>query len=206
LDERIEWIDEQDVRRAAIGRERRVVHLHRLVVVEKLRAGRLGHPELRRHAAGQAARGDRTHRAEHAVAVGLHHLVQERAELRHRVFHFALGRILDRLLRRIRRVLHELRDFHGVPEKYRSHLRHVVDGSRAAAQVAAVHVRQAGLAPRTNLQRKPHVPRADAFHVAALLDHRQQDVVPLVEQRQLVPHLLQLQRNRLRILHLCHGV
>ncbi|MDR3720222.1 MAG: hypothetical protein P4L00_01370, partial [Candidatus Acidoferrales bacterium] len=47
LDQRIERIHEQDVGRAAIGGERRVVHFDGLVVVKKLRAGRLGHRELR---------------------------------------------------------------------------------------------------------------------------------------------------------------
>ena len=71
------------------------------------------------------------------------------------------------------RVFDELGDFHGVPEKYRRDLRDVVNGAGAAAQIAAVHIREAGFASRTNLQRKPHVARADAFHVAALLDHGQ---------------------------------
>ena len=95
LNQRIERIDEQDVRRAAIRGERRVVHLHGLVVIEKLRAGRLRHRELRGHAGRQAAGGDGADRAEHAVAVRLHHFVEERTELRHRVFHFALGGVLD---------------------------------------------------------------------------------------------------------------
>ncbi len=56
------------------------------------------------------------------------------------------------------------------------------------------------------MQRQAHVSRADAFHVAALLDHGQQDVVALVQQRKLVPDFFQLQRNRLRILHLCHVI
>ena len=206
LDQRIEGIDEQDVSRATVRRERRIVHLHGLVVIEELRARRLRHGELRGDAGGQARRGDRADRAEHAVAVGLHQLVEKRAELHHRVFHFALGGVLDGLFRRIAGVFDELRDFDGVPEKYRRHLRDVVDGARAAAQVATVHVREAGLASRTDLQRKPHVARADAFHVAALLDHGQQDVVPLVEQWKFVADFFELQRNRLRVLHLCHWI
>ena len=51
LNQRVERIDEQ--RRCAEPRlvvSVGVVHLHRLVVIEKLRAGRLGHGELRGHA------------------------------------------------------------------------------------------------------------------------------------------------------------
>jgi len=157
LNERVERIDEEDVGRATIGGERRVVHLHGLVVVEKLRAGRLRHVELRGDSGGQTAGGDRGDRAEDAVAVRLHHFVEKRSELHHRVFHFALGGVLDGLFRRIAGVFDELGDFDGVPEKYRRDLRDVVDGARAAAQVAAVHVGKAGLASRTDLQRKPHV-------------------------------------------------
>ena len=94
---------------------------------------------------GQAAGGDRADRAEHAVAVGLHHFVEKRAELHHRVFHFALGGVLDGFVGRVAGVFDELGDFDGVAEKYRRHLRDVVDGSGAAAEVAAVHVREAGL-------------------------------------------------------------
>ena len=104
----------------------------------------------------------------------------------------------------LRGVFDELGDFHGVPEKYRRDLRDVVDGAGAAAQVAAVHIGEAGFASGTDLQRKPHVARADFFHVAALLDHGEQDVVPLVEQRKFVAHFFQLQRDGLCVLHLCH--
>ena len=206
LQQRIERIDQQHVRRSAIGGQRGVVNLHGLVVIEKLRAGRLGHPELRGDSRGQSGGGDRADRAQHAVAVGLHHLVEKRAELRHGVFHFALGGVLDGFLRRIRGVFHQLGDFHGVPEKYRRHLGHVVERAGTAAQVAAVHIGQAGLASWTNLQRQPHVARADAFNVAALLDHGQQDVVALVKQRKLVADFFELQRDGLCILHLCHGL
>ena len=84
-------------------------------------------------------------------------------------------------------------------------LRDVVDRAGAAAQIAAVHVGEAGFASGTNLQRQAHVARADAFDVAALLDHGEQDVVALVEQRKFVADLFELQRDGLRILHLCHG-
>ena len=46
--------------------------------------------------------------------------------------------------------------------------------------------------------------RADALHVAALLNHSQQDVVALIEKWEFVPHFLKLQRNGLCVLHLCH--
>ncbi|MFY9527881.1 MAG: hypothetical protein WBC04_13235 [Candidatus Acidiferrales bacterium] len=132
-------------------------------------------------------------------------LSRKGAELRHRVFHFTLGCILDGLLRCIRGVLDELGDFDGVAEKDGGDLRHIVGGARAAAQVAAVHVGKTCFASGTNLQREPHVAGGNSFDVAALLDHGQQDVVPLVKQREFVPDLFQLQRDRLRILHLCHG-
>jgi len=110
--------------------------------------------------------------------------------LRHRVFHFALRGVLEGLVRRVGGVFDELRDFDCVPEKHRRHLRDVACGSRTLANVAADQVREVGLASRTELQRKPHVARADAFHVATLLDHSQQDVVPLVKQRKLIADLI----------------
>ena len=151
------------------------------------------------------SRRDRVDRAEHAVAVGLHHFVEESAELCHCVFHFALGGVLDRFLGRVRSVLDELGDFDGVAEKYGRHLRDVVHGAGTAAQITAVHIGEACFASGTNLQREAHVARADAFDIAALLDHGEQDVVAFVEERKFVANFFELQCDGLRILHLCHG-
>jgi hypothetical protein len=93
--------------------------------------------------------------------------------LRHRIFHFALGGVFDGFFGSVRSVFDELGHFHGVPEEYRSHLRHVVNGSGAAAQVAAVHICETGFASGANLQRKAHVTGADAFNISALLNHGQ---------------------------------
>jgi hypothetical protein len=186
-DRAAEWIDGGNVARAAIRGERGIVDLNRLIVIHEDRTRRLGHRE----------RGgrDRVDRAEHAVAIGLHHFVEEGAKLRHRVFHFTLGGVLDRFLGRVRGVLDELGDFYGVAEKYGRHLRDVVDRAGTAAQIAS----------GTNLQREAHVARADAFDIAALLDHGEQDVVAFVEERKFVADFFELQCDGLRILHLCHG-
>ena len=98
-----------------------------------------------------------------------------------------------------------LRNFHRVAEENRRHLRDVVGGSRTAAKIAAVEIGEAGFASRTDLKRKPHVARADAFHVTSLLNHGEKNVVAFVEERKFVPHLFELQRDCLRILHLWHG-
>jgi len=50
------------------------------------------------------------------------------------------------------------------------------------AQIAAVHIREASFASWANLQGEAHIERADAFDIAALLDHREQDVVAFVQQ------------------------
>jgi hypothetical protein len=138
-----EWIDGGDVAGAAIRGKRGVVDLDRLVVINEDGTWRLSHCER--------GRSDRVDRAEHAVAIGLHHFVEESAELRHRIFHFALGGVLDRFLGRVRSVLDELGDFDGVAEKYGRHLRHVVDGAGTAAQIAAVHIGETCFASGTDL-------------------------------------------------------
>jgi hypothetical protein len=79
----------------------------------------------------------RYERAEHAVAVCVHHLVEKRTELHHRVFHFALGSVLDGFVGRVAGVFDELRDFDRVLGKYQRHLRDVVGGSGTAAELAA---------------------------------------------------------------------
>jgi hypothetical protein len=120
-------------------------------------------------------------------------------------FYFTLGGVLDGFLGRVGCVLDELGDFDGVAEKYGRHLRDVVDGAGTAAQIAAVHIGETCFASGTNLQREAHVARADAFDIAALLDHGEQDVVAFVEERKFVADFFELQCDGLRILHLCHG-
>src|SRR2546427_10860200 len=136
-----------------------------------------------------------TDRAEDAVAGGLHQLVEERAELFHSVGDFALGRVFHGLLARVRGVLDEFGDFNGEAEENRRDRRHVVEGAGAAAEVAAVGVVAAGFASGIDLQGQTHGAAADFFDVAALLDHGEQDVVALVEQRDFVAHLFELQSN-----------
>ena len=183
-------------RHVAVSGQRGVVDLNRLPGIDQRGAGRHRHGE---HVAADGADG-----AQHAVAGGLNHFVEEGAELLHPVGYFALGRVLNGLFARVRGVLQQLGDFHRELEENRRDLRHVVSRSRAAAQVAAIGVVGTRLAARNELQRQTHVTRTDFFHVAALLDHGQQDVVPLVQQRNLVPHLLQLQRNSLAVAHCWH--
>jgi len=55
------------------------------------------------------------------------------------------------------------------------------------------------------LQREAHVAGADAFDVAALLDHGEQDVIAFVKKREFVADLFELERDGLCVLHLCHG-
>jgi len=100
---------------------------------------------------------------------------------------------------RVRGVLDELGDFHREPEEDRRDLRDVVRAACPASKIAAIGAVAPGLAARNQLQRQAHISRADFFHVAALLNHAEQHIVALVEQGHFVAHLLQLQRDGLRV-------
>ena len=147
----------------AIGGERGVVNLDGLAGIDERRAVRDGHRE---RGAGNGVDG-----AEHAVAGGLHQLIEEGAELFHSVGDFALGGVFDGAVTPGRRIFHQLRDFNREAEENRRNLRDVVSRAGAAAQVAAVGVVRAGFAAGIYLQGQAHIAAGNFLHVPALLDH-----------------------------------
>jgi hypothetical protein len=176
---------------AAVGGQGGVVDLHGLPDIDERSAVGHGHRERRA--------GDGVDGAEHAVARGLHQLVEKRAELFHAVGHFTLGGVFDGALAAGGGVFDQLRDFNREAEENRRDLRDVVRRAGAAAQVAAVRVVGAGFASRVDLQGQAHIAAGNLLHVAALLDHGEQNVVALVEQGHFVAHLLELQRDDIRV-------
>ena len=146
---RADRIGGHHVARAAVGGQRRVVHLNRLPDVNERRARRRGHRP--------GGAGKRADAAQHAVAGRLHQFVEERAELLHAVGYFALGGVFHRAIAAVRRVFHQLGDFNREAEENRRNLRHVIRRSRTAPQIAAVGVVRAGFASGIDLQRQAHV-------------------------------------------------
>src|SRR5271165_1093117 len=127
----------------AVGGQGGVVDLDGLTRVDERRAAGDGH--------GEGAARDVADGAEHAVAGGLHQLVEESTELLHAVGHFALGGVFDGALTAGGGVLHELGDFNGEAEENRGDLRDVIGGAAAAPEVAAVGVVAAGFASGVDL-------------------------------------------------------
>src|SRR6266852_4583968 len=163
-----------------------VVHLNRLADVDERGAAW--------HAHGQRCSGNAVDGAEHAVAGGLHQLVEKRAELFHAVGDFALGGIFDGALAAGGGVFHQLRDFNREAEENRRDLRDVIGRARAAAEVAAIGVVRTGFAAGIHLQGQAHVAAGNFLHVAALLDHGEYNVVTLVEPVPSLRYLLESYR------------
>src|SRR5882724_9540023 len=186
---------------AAIGGQRRIVDLDRLADVDERRAWRRGH--------GPRGARERADRTEHTVTAGLHQLVEKRAELLHAVGHFAFGGIFDGAFAAGGRVLHQLGDFNREAEENRRDLRDVIRRAGTAPEIAAVRVVRTGFASGIDLQWQTHVAARDFLDVAALLDNGEQNIVALVEQGHFVAHLLELQRDDIRVClcwHLCFSL
>src|SRR6267378_4930767 len=188
---RVDGIGGGNVARATVGGQRGVVDLHGLPDVDE--RGAIGHGH------GEGGAGDGVDGAEHAVAGGLHQLVEKRAELFHAVGDFALCSVFDGAFAAGGGVFNQLRNFNREAEENRRDLRDVVGRAGAAPEIAAVRVVRAGFASRVDLQGQAHVAAGNFLHVAALLDHGEQNVVALVEQGHFVAHLFELQRDDIRV-------
>src|SRR6266478_3617185 len=188
---RVDGIGGGDVASAAVGGQRGVVDLYGLPDVDE--RGAIGDS----HREGGA--GDGVDGAEDAVAGGLHQLVEKRAELLHAIGHFALRGVFDGAFAAGGGVFNQLRDFNREAEENRRDLRDVIGRAGAAPEVAAVRVVRTRFASRVDLQGQAHVAAGNFLHVAALLDHGEQNVVALVEQGHFVARLFELQRDDIRV-------